>query len=51
MSINDLYDTIVLCHKILDEPDKTIDQSVQEVRLRLREALTNWGIAHNKCNH
>lgn len=51
MSINDVYDTIRLCVKILNTPDDKIDLNIQEVRLRLEEVLDRWATTHSKCDH
>jgi|TARA_X000001388_G_scaffold62554_1_gene48336 hypothetical protein len=49
MNIDDVYDTLSLCAKILNKPDTSVELVIQEVRLRIEEILTMWAIAHNEC--
>ncbi len=49
MNIDDVYDTLSLCAKILNKPDTSVELAIQEVRLRIEEILTMWAIAHNEC--
>ena len=49
MNIDDVYDTLSLCAKILNEPDTSVELTIQEVRLRIEEILTMWAIAPHQC--
>ena len=47
MNINDIYDSLVVLHRLLSRPDaEPVDETIKQVRDRLGEIIPHWKNAH-----
>ena len=47
MSINDIYDSLVVFHRLLSRPDgEPVDETIKQVRNMLGEIIEHWKNAH-----
>ena len=47
MNIEDMRDSLKLCHEILLHPDNPVSYTVSEVDNRILEILAHWEKAHH----
>ena len=47
MSINDIYDSLVVLHRLLSRPNgEPVDETIKQVRNMLGEIIEHWKNAH-----